>query len=582
MWPVSGNPTFKEIKMKKHSIILISLAIVLFISCSSSKKPANDSDAVPDADSDRTEKEENIVDEDFSQDSDVVDDKDQSSDSDSDDSDSESSQPSQEEPDNDSGCTIVEGDQDYEKLWLTDDDPYADRENFLYKYYGDYDVVADDPEQVRATLWKYEFIDYNGCKIYNQCSKYDVHPYEACADNYPFEPILIEDYPVQDDTVVKNENILKNKCDGLMTPEKRWQNDWIYGRDPEYFAKNGKVVFTMDSYYAPILSTFVFDIQKRQLIKIGDGAANLDFNGKMILMSTYNKSINDDSPNLPNYQMPVQEVIYYDIEKHKYGYAWYGEKFYGINYMGLGDTYAMMSYQTKPNDYGEMKVVYTKIGDWKNWKELKKFTDNGQDWVAAIYPNFYGSQVVFLNYAVAAIFCDLERGDDGCVKVSDENEKAYWPKMIGDRKIIYLSFSVDTQGVESHNIIQVELNKDGTVKSRSILVNDNKITGILDLNNDFILYMIEKGRTSNDHPISMLCYYRFSDKKSFCLDSDDDMEIRKDYSYMPGYGRYLVYQHYFDYVLRDMECYCDYHPDRCPYSDYKPNPGNPKVPVWRK
>ena len=308
----------------------------------------------------------------------------------------------------------------------------------------------------------------------------------------------------------------------------------------------------------------------------------MDFNGKMVLMSTYNKSITDDSPNLPNYQMPVQEVIYYDIEKHKYGYAWYGEKFYGINYMGLGDTYAMMSYQTKPDDYGEMKVVYTKIGDWKNWKELKKFTDNGMDWVAAIYPNFYGSQVVFLNYDVAAIFCDLEKGDDGCVKVSDEKEKAYSPKMVGDRKIIYISTSYDENGAELNNIIQLELNKDGTVKSRDVLLNDNRITGILDFSSDFILYMIEKGRTSNDHPISMVCYYRFTDKKSFCLDSDDDMEIRKDYSYIPGYGRYLIYQHYFDYVLRDMECYCDYHPDRCPYSDYTPNPDNPKVPVWRK
>ena len=477
----------------------------------------------------------------------------------------------------------MEGDQDYEKLWLTDDDPYADRENFLYKYYGDYNVAADDPEQVRATLWKYHFSSYNGCRIYNQCSKADIHPYEACADNYPFEPILIEDYPNQDDTVVKNENILKNKCDGLMTPEKRWKNDWIYGRDPEYFAKNGKVVFIMKSYYAPgVVGTFVFDIPTRQLIKIGDGAAKLDFNGHTVLMSTYNKSINDDSPDLPGYQMPVQEVIYYDIEKHKYGYAWYGEKFYGINYLGLGDSYAMMSYQTKPDDYGEMKVVYTKIGDWKNWKELKKFTDNGMDWVAAIYPNFYGSQVVFLNYDVAAIFCDLEKGDDGCVKVSDEKEKAYSPKMVGDRKIIYISTSYDENGAELNNIIQLELNKDGSVKSRDILIHDDRINAIRDVNNEFLLYSIKIGETENEHPISAPCYYRFSDKKTVCLDSEEDALFTKHYSYMPGYGRYLIYQYYFDYVLRDMECYCDYHPDRCPYSDYTPNPDNPKVPVWRK
>lgn len=127
------------------------------------------------------------------------------------------------------------------------------------------------------------------------------------------------------------------------------------------------------------------------------------------------------------------------------------------------------------------------------------------------------------------------------------------------------------------------MNKDGSVKSRDILIHENKINGIMDVNNDFILYGLEKGRTTEgDHPITMVCYYRFGDKKSFCQDTDDDMEIRKDYSYIPGYGRYLIYQHYFNYVLRDMECYCDYHPDRCPYSDYTPNPDNPKVPEWRK
>ena len=485
------------------------------------------------------------------------------------------------ENDDDYVYPVKEGNPDYDKLWLTDDDPYADRENFLYKYYGDYDVIADDPEQVRATLWKYEFFSPNGGYILNLCSKGSVRPYEACADNYPFEPILIEDWPNQDDTVVKNESILKNKCDGLMTPEKRWQNDWIYGRDSEYFVKNGKVVFIMKSYYAFYLGTYVFDIPTRQLIKIGDGAANLDFNGKLVLMSTYDKSKNYSYPDLPNYQMPVQEVIYYDIEKHKYGYAWYGEKFYGINYLGLGDTYAMMSYQTKPNDSGEMKVVYTKIGDWKNWKELKKFTTGDAGFVIARYPHLAGSQVVFQNYDIATIFCDLEKGDDGCVKVSLEEELTYFPKIIGDRKIIYHAVTYEQES-KLEKIIQVELNKDGSVKSRDVLIHDDRINALRDFNKDFLLYSIKIGETENEHPISAPCYYRFSDKKTVCLDSDEDAVFTKHYSYMPGYGRYLVYQHYFDYVLRDMECYCDYHPDRCPYSDYTPNPETPKVPVWRE
>lgn len=151
--------------MRKFTLIFIVFCLFFFVSCSSGSKSQNDSDTNPDADSDGSDT-ETLADDFDSQDADVIDDKDQS-----DDSDSESSVPSQEEPDNDFGCPIVEGDQDYEKLWLTDDDPYADRENFLYKYYGNYDVVADDPEQVRATLWKYKFSTVNGCSIRNQCSK---------------------------------------------------------------------------------------------------------------------------------------------------------------------------------------------------------------------------------------------------------------------------------------------------------------------------------------------------------------------------------------------------------------------------
>jgi len=300
----------------------------------------------------------------------------------------------------------------------------------------------------------------------------------------------------------------------------------------------------------------------------------------MVFMTSYNESKNYDNPELPGYEMPVQEVIYYDIEKKKYGFAWYGEKFYGANYVGLSDTYAMISYQTKPDDLGEMKVVYAKIGDWKNWKELKKFTTGEAGYVIARFPHMVGSQMVFQNYEVATIFCDLEKGDDGCVKVSLDNELTYFPKIIGDRKMIYSA--VATDGSKINEIVQVELNKDGTIKSRTAIVQDSRINSVRDVDNEFLLYSIKIGETENEHPISAPCYYRFSDKKITCMDSEEDATFAKHYSYLSGGGRYLVYQHYFDIVLRDMECYCDHNPDRCPYSDYTPNTQNPKVPEWKK
>ena len=48
-----------------------------------------------------------------------------------------------------------------------------------------------------------------------------------------------------------------------------------------------------------------------------------------------------------------------------------------------------------------------------------------------------------------------------------------------------------------------------------------------------------------------------------------------------------IYKHMHIYVaaemiaVRDMECYCDYNPDKCPFEDYTPNPANPKDP-WKR
>jgi hypothetical protein len=33
-----------------------------------------------------------------------------------------------------------------------------------------------------------------------------------------------------------------------------------------------------------------------------------------------------------------------------------------------------------------------------------------------------------------------------------------------------------------------------------------------------------------------------------------------------------------DLVVRDLECYCDLYPSKCPLSDYTPNTENPKKP----
>jgi len=40
----------------------------------------------------------------------------------------------------------------------------------------------------------------------------------------------------------------------------------------------------------------------------------------------------------------------------------------------------------------------------------------------------------------------------------------------------------------------------------------------------------------------------------------------------------IVFRSYQDLVVRDLECYCDLYPSKCPLSDYTPNTEKPKKP----
>ena len=86
---------------------------------------------------------------------------------------------------------------------------------------------------------------------------------------------------------------------------------------------------------------------------------------------------------------------------------------------------------------------------------------------------------------------------------------------------------------------------------------------------------------------SKYCYLRVSTKETFCS-LPLKVELTKDnkWQYVDGYrqgqaefeGHYLVWMDFISPTtkVRDMECYCDHHPEVCPFDDYTPNPDNPK------
>ncbi len=77
-----------------------------------------------------------------------------------------------------------------------------------------------------------------------------------------------------------------------------------------------------------------------------------------------------------------------------------------------------------------------------------------------------------------------------------------------------------------------------------------------------------------DEQDNIICMYRVDEEKSYC-----PAEGGSAYgSYTEFDGHYIAWQSpgRSDLFLRDMECYCDLHPEVCPYDDYTPNTECPK------
>ncbi len=452
--------------------------------------------------------------------------------------------------------------------WMAEGDPYDDRD-ILYQYYGDFDVIVQDPENVRG-LWNDKFVGYDTGSI-KECTCADWVSSGACAEQFPFEPIIVEERNKPDTPTYERKPLLGIfECDMLLTPPRQWELAWRYGADPKYNAENGKVLFPMHSYNAwtfpYAVNAHLFDIASQQLITISPEYSNAYFNGRYVFMTLRDAAKNYEEPDKNYYEpVPWSKLVYYDTVEHKYGYAWYGPDFYYGGSIHASDTYIIMSIQQLPDVSGG-RVVYTKIGDWQNWKELKFMTTSSQGFIDAGFPSMVGQYVAFYNWDAEVAFCDLEKGDPGCFKVSRDDENGRMPKIL-DSKAVY--YSAEDKTTKIFSLVKANITDPQAIKYTTIVSHD-KVLDIDDIDKDFLLYGKEIDKRSNGDPLMINCFYRFSDGKSFCMDdADHDAKIPTDYSYLPG-GHYLVYQSWYDLVLRDMECYCDQFPARCPYADYTP------------
>jgi hypothetical protein len=464
------------------------------------------------------------------------------------------------------------------------EDPYGtfypdSDQHIAYKYYGDYpDQNASDPERV-GRLWE-KF--YQTPEESLACVP---TPFDACFEHYPFEPQLIDGDGWCG--IKKDLNIGTFQCDAILTPG-CWDGDFL-SSELMVNERNGKLMMGLGStsvdHAVQAQGIHVYDLEKRQLILYGRSLFSGWQNDRYIFIETVDKSKNRLNKNEPDYH-PYKYIVYYDKKEKRYGYAWKMEGGYPIDSVTdfrASETHLFMTafFETGENSY-DAKIMYTKVGEWDKWKEItyKKETLSGTDRRTA-HPSMFDQYVTYYDVQLEVHMCDLTKDNGGCFRVSKQNEYARHPKIKDKNTIFYVVDRLNSSDGVSE-LVKADLTNPSDIKYEILFANDNS-TIIKDVSDEFINYIVlrDYGLGENVYQ-GDICYYRFKDKKTFCLDTEIDKKLPKRHSFI--YRHMLVftseYNYVADIVVRDMECYCDLYPDKCPFDDYTPNPENSKKP-WK-
>jgi hypothetical protein len=442
---------------------------------------------------------------------------------------------------------------------------YSDSDkNIAYYYYGDKPVKSSDPEDVKA-LWSKK------CGL-EKCYECEPVPYDLCAENYPFEAQIING---------KGTNPSKSsstagefQCDALLTAG--WWYTTNLANSVQFNEVGGKVLYSINNNTTSWQggSILAYDMTTRKVERIGRGYMDGWQNKKYYFVSTYDHRIDSLHPESIYYGPANRHLLYYDREQNKYGYALkFAETPQELVDVRASETYLFMSAHFA-DDASDMILLYTKIGEWDKWKELtyKKDTLFGGQRRAG-YPSMIDNFVVYFDYDIQVQFCDLLKGDAGCFKVSRSDEYGRYPVFKDKNTVIYSSQKISGTG---RSLVQADITDKNNIKYQ-ILYEWSELNSIQagDVDDKKLLFM-RKYSNGGEEDVKDACFYRFSDKKVICMDESFDSQFVKDDGYI--YDNYYVFRSDQELVVRDLECYCDLYPSKCPLSDYTPNTENPKKP----
>ncbi len=433
-----------------------------------------------------------------------------------------------------------------------DDDPWAGMlERVPFVWHNTKPEQSSDPDGIKE-LW-YQL------RIEERWPLSECTPkiYDQCAENYPHEAVTRA--PCGEAISANlDPKILQNSYDYILTP-------YCWGTYPMEFplySLKGSCLSFYSSTASPYdAGDFVYDLDSRKLIRIGRGLAIPPFsNGEYFFGGTTDFST--------VWEEEYEEVsYYYHFARKEYGKTWkMPQKLSYVRDIVASDQYMAMNLVFLTGNRNEpLRGYYTKIGEWDKWVELNfgNFPSYGIG-----RPEIQGNYLVSYNYfdnLLRVFFCDLAKGESSCRIVSKTGEIARKP-IWGTKNTFY--YSVET-GSEGATIYQATVDDTGdqetTVTSASLFSSD-KYMQVHQVNEEYLLYLkyIKEGSPIN---INNPCYYRFLDKKHFCLEDGINSDIA--YQEARFYDKWMVFQSNRDLILRDMDGYCKEHSANCPFEDIK-------------
>jgi len=421
--------------------------------------------------------------------------------------------------------------------------PYKDNEGNLTFCRPGCDTPTEKDPQCMTNLWKEQ--------NYNLCHKYP--EYDCCG--YPCELESLK--PMTKDEVdeyYQLSTISMHKCDLKIGP-RDWSVDGTHGIVKSWNMRDGKVGFKISPVALsiedwPVKVKYVtYDIASKEynIITPSRGQEQAYHKGHRIALVSDTRSLELDNKNI---------FLAYIGDDGLKNLA-YNKKVHHMAYEpALNDKWAFINLQeTESSPY---KMMYANVGEWK-WVELGEGTLR--------MPSLSVNRLSLFTEKMEGYICDLDKAPksfNDCYRINQGDEGVRY--IILDKENSNRAVYSSTKGkIVLMEYINGKWKYSDIITSYSNEVKDYAIGFIVNMfkGNTMLYEEAYQLSSSSDYWGNKLCYYNFTNKKSYCMKK---MEKDKEYNGVSVYpygdaefeGKWLLYQklNSTPLILRDMECYC--------------------------